>query len=327
MSYNTWTQKTTFPNPIRHYAGVFSIGNYGYAGGGVNPSDVQLATFYRYNSLENIWTQLNNIGQGLQNFAIGFSVNGKGYFIHNYTNTWEYTPDLDSWTQVGTADYDIDYNMSYGKPLIYNGRVYFNINNTGVPPYPNAVAVFNYGTKSWEAYKTGVTSDVNRQHTATFGIDSVGKLWNGCGYKFLNQYIKYMYCYNPSNDSWSQTQDFSNTYTRYCVSTSIGKYGYVGLGWGGGTQDRSRYWAEYDPDLDTWTQMSDFGASPGIQNSSPFVIDKYAYLVFGSSAVGGTYNNDMWMFEGHDLPISMIRGFELTKKRKFSRNDNIRETV
>ena len=66
----TWTQKANFGGIARSGCFAFSIGNFGYMGGGNLMTD-----FWKYDPSNNSWTQEANMTDGLTH-AFAFVING-----------------------------------------------------------------------------------------------------------------------------------------------------------------------------------------------------------------------------------------------------------
>lgn len=105
---NIWTQKTSFPDPYSDPNGrgtwgtAFSIGSKGYLFHGGDSYE-----FWEYNPSTDTWTSKADF-EGLQRrYAVGFSIDGKGYIGpgEQWTNGspaddfWEYNPTANAWTQ------------------------------------------------------------------------------------------------------------------------------------------------------------------------------------------------------------------------------------
>lgn len=80
-SNDTWTAKANFPGLARGASGCFSIGNYGYLGGGYdgNATGVFYQDYYRYSVSANSWTPVANYPGSGPAYVGCFSIGNKGY--------------------------------------------------------------------------------------------------------------------------------------------------------------------------------------------------------------------------------------------------------
>lgn len=111
--------------------------------------------------------------------------------------------------------------------------------------------------------------------------------------------------YNTETDTWRQLNDFPGEKRTEAIGFSINGKGYVGLGeylaiepdengLNSQTGFKQDFW-EYNPDNDTWKQLSDF---PGEGRLKPigFAINKKGYVGFG----GYFDKRDFWEFSPSD---------------------------
>ncbi|MGM0613859.1 MAG: cadherin domain-containing protein [Bacteroidota bacterium] len=101
--------------------------------------------------------------------------------------------------------------------------------------------------------------------------------------------------YNSQTDSWSTIAEFPGDPRKDAIAFSINGKGYVGLGTDG-YPDFTRYkdFYEYDPETDSWSQVSDFGGT-GRSGSVAFVIDGFAYV--GTGKDDGGSKKDFWVYD------------------------------
>jgi hypothetical protein len=86
-----WTQKNNFPGEVRYSAFGFTIGTYGYLGGGSN-NNTYLNDFWRYDIGNDKWDRLNDVtmsGSGISNGSEGFVLSSEAL--------WKYQESSDSW--------------------------------------------------------------------------------------------------------------------------------------------------------------------------------------------------------------------------------------
>lgn len=104
----TWTQKNDFPGGARFSPFGFSIGNYGYAGGGVYGNYEEKKDFWKYDPVTDTWSRLNDIYDGIwSEDVLTISSSNTAHILAKYYGSyggsryfWEYDEVNDSWTQL-----------------------------------------------------------------------------------------------------------------------------------------------------------------------------------------------------------------------------------
>ncbi len=105
-----WERKSDLDGPARAYACSFTIGNKGYVFGGYGRK-VSLNDLWVYSIDGNYWEECAvnaTVLPPARHWATSFALNGKGYILTGMvrnsvdylSDTWEYDPDTDSWTQM-----------------------------------------------------------------------------------------------------------------------------------------------------------------------------------------------------------------------------------
>jgi N-acetylneuraminic acid mutarotase len=132
---------------------------------------------------------------------------------------------------------------------------------------------------------------VARYHAVSFVVGS--KAYVGLGRNEVD--LADFYEYDPSTDQWKQVASFPAGPRQTATAFAIGGKGYVGLGRSGaitsGDKLNKDVWA-YDPVLNTWSQVTEFGGTARERAISLNVNGK------GYVGLGG-YNNyhDFWQFD------------------------------
>ncbi|MCX6555951.1 MAG: hypothetical protein NTW95_00730 [Candidatus Aminicenantes bacterium] len=111
-----WTKKGDFPGAGRFLPAGFVIGGKGYVGTGVlgGPPFIAANDFWEYDPAGDTWTRKADFPGTARGYALGFSVNGRGYVGMGMTNIdstgtnmtlskeiWEYDPAGNSWVARG----------------------------------------------------------------------------------------------------------------------------------------------------------------------------------------------------------------------------------
>lgn len=104
---NIWTIKPYFPGAARLQAASFSIGNYGFCGGGRNLS-TDFHDWYCYHATINSWSAISPYPKACHE-AVAFSINGMGYVglgksLSNsyYSDFYSYNPITDEWKAIAS---------------------------------------------------------------------------------------------------------------------------------------------------------------------------------------------------------------------------------
>ena len=97
-----WFPKANYPLKRDALSG-FVINGKAYAGGGTD-NNLIYNEFYEYDPTADKWTQKSGMPNGATAFAMGFSINGLGYFVggagsSEYKTTYAYDPAKDTWTK------------------------------------------------------------------------------------------------------------------------------------------------------------------------------------------------------------------------------------
>lgn len=143
---NTWVQRSPVPGAVREGAFGFYAGGSGFIGGGSNFNrSVFYNDFYKFDTLTNSWTNVTSCPVSIRSPGM-FDVNGKGYLVCGknlglgYTSeTWEYDPATNNWTQradfPGVARYEVGSFSMNGKGYVGAGYRDSSINYTDFYEY------------------------------------------------------------------------------------------------------------------------------------------------------------------------------------------------
>lgn len=104
-----WTEIATFTGGKRRGALAFTVGGKAYVGFGQNNASVEVKDLYSFdpagNSGSGAWTRMeSNTDENFlgRSFALPLVINEKAYIVGGAgkSDTWEYTPGSNTWTQV-----------------------------------------------------------------------------------------------------------------------------------------------------------------------------------------------------------------------------------
>ena len=295
FAISNWTQKANFGGTARHRTTSFAIGNKGYMGLGHYNSgpggNIHLADFWEYDTGSNTWTQKADFGGGQRYHAVGESFGNKAYVGTGrapggilMTDWWEFDPIANSWTlkaafpgvqRRGAVTFIIDDYIFVGTGQVPTGYTndffaYDVINDQwlgGVAPFPGSA----------------------RTSAASFTIDNKGYVGTGgvgCG-------TTDFYEYKLVTNQWIQRANVGTLIRQEAAGFSVNGLGYIAAGDNCSSGENYQDVWEYDPTLDTWTQIDDFGGSAR-RYLDAFVIGNRAFCGLGTSGVN---YSDLWEFD------------------------------
>ncbi len=281
-----WVQVANFISDGRHHPITFSNDNYGFVVSGSYYNDV-----YRYDKSSDSWAQLNDFPAVGRGYSYGVTSGNKAYMGLGSTDFgsypidwWEYDMDLDSWQQKANFPGN---GRNHPAMVVVGDKVYMGCgsNSSG-----NLGDWWEYDINNdvW-TQKTGIPGN-DRHHPFYFGIGNYvyvgfghgslpGPGSNSSGSYIYNDFYKY----DPSNDQWTQLNDFPSEARVAGTQLSFNGKGYVLSGDGNdhGPLDSGEFW-EYNPINDSWMQLP---SHPGDAIWAPgnFVIGCDVYFLLGQN--------------------------------------------
>ena len=282
----TWENALNFPESGRHHPITFSNDTYGFVVSGSYENDM-----YRFDKLNNLWTQLSDFPSVGRGYAYGVSYGDKAYMGFGSTNNgtypndwWEYDMNNDSWSQKSNFPGD---GRNHPAMINVNDKIYVGCgsNNNG-----NLGDWWEYDITNDSKKKKSDIPGNERHHPFYFGIDNYAYVGfghgtlPGPGSNSSGSYIyNDFYRYNPSNDSWIQLNNFPSESRVAGTQFSYNNKGYILSGDGNdhGPLDTGEFW-EYDPISDLWNQLP---SHPGEAIWAPgnFVIGCDVYFLLGQN--------------------------------------------
>ena len=180
-SGNSWTQMTDFGGIGRSGPYGFSIGNYGYVGGGAGWGTGTLTDFWRYDPSGDSWAQMADLPGDSRMYGESFVIGSYGYVCtgwhqpngggYRLKELWQYDPSGDSWTQKtdfpGTARHGVATwsDGTFGYVLLGS--------QSGAPWQPNDGYYYDPTSNSWTAIDC-YFSGTNRWQSEGFYVDGHG---------------------------------------------------------------------------------------------------------------------------------------------------------
>lgn len=295
----SWQQKNNLPSNGRYASFAFSIGSYGYVGGGqINTSGTYVSDFWEYNS-EGVWTQKANYAGGIRYSASAFTIGNYGYVCCGYDgqckkDLWMYDPSNNTWIQKS----NLPSSGRYGAfSFAIGDKAYLGMGSIGGPPFLNDFWEYNSTNDTW-TQKTSYNNSVGRIHGIGFSINGYG--YAGLGTDNGNgHYVDDFWQYNPQTNQWILKANYPVSKANTCYFV-INDKAYVGGGINNnGVYDNLYY--EYSPINNIWSAIS----SPGAINRSAgigFSINNSGYIGLGISS-NGSFLNDLWQYTPQNSSI------------------------
>jgi N-acetylneuraminic acid mutarotase len=212
-SSNTWSQKANYP--IQTYAtSQFSIGTKAYVGCGIFNG----ATWYCYDAIANAWTPIPDCPAAASD-QVGFSVNGKGYFI--FSNVlYEYDPILNAWSAKTNPPFS---SGMWSSTFTIADKAYVKTNNQ----------LYEYKSATDEWALRAPFPGVATGGSASFAVNGKGYIVCGGYIGWLSELTNEVWEYDPTTNTWKMLEEFPAMARRFTSGFAIGDKGYVGIGTNG----------------------------------------------------------------------------------------------
>jgi N-acetylneuraminic acid mutarotase len=303
-----WVYIGDFGGTARTSAMSFVIGNYAYAGTGIDERNNRYNDLWRFDPSGLFWEQMATCSNAVaRNGAVGFETGGMGYMgtgtdgYNYYADFWQYNPNSNSWAQVasmGDSAIGLEarfHAVAFG--IDAYGFGYVGTGNDGLNQL-NDFWQYNPVSNSWSQIPT--YPGAKREQAVTFVYQNKGYLVTGLGTggTTLNDFFYYDPS-KPDTSAWTELRHISNySPLSYDDSyTTIVRYGAVGFVMlnttsdGGG--DRAFVttgsvgnitWA-YDFATDLWNQKTSFERAARL-SAVAFTVENRGFVGLGSA--GGT---------------------------------------
>lgn len=300
-----WQAVKSIPS-VRDGAISFSIGSYGFCGGGGEKQD----DFWEYNSKANTWKQMANIpgvkeGRG---FGVGISVGKYGYVGLGQDSAsqtavqrdwWRYDTATNSWTQKASFP---GFTRDAAGVFAINGIIYV---------FGGVDSAFQYLSDCW-AYDTGADAWTLIglmpdwiAFPSVFAIN--GKGYFTCyvsGTNGLESTDTYMF--DPIAKTWTLQASFPGIARQAGTAFVINNTAYVGLGQSNYDTLYSDFYS-YNPAANKWASTLNFGGGARAW-PSVFAIGNNGYVGTGSYISGNSLvtTDDWWEYVPSSLAVSKI---------------------
>lgn len=296
-----WQEVSSLPGPARHHPITFSLDGQGYVLTGGSLQGL-LSDFYRYDPVEDAWTQLPDFPGGERSFAYGVTYDGKAYVgfgnqsdgsgFNGFNDLWRYDPGTEEWAQMADCRCS---GRAHPAMVAAEGRIFVGLGNEDFGADLDDWWEYDIATNTWSEKPRFPST--RRHHPFYFDID--GMVYVGFGHHAADIFND-MYRYDPLTEEWTKMADLPAEGRVAGTQFSLGGRGYLLSGDGDdhSFMDTGEFW-EYDPSADAWTALP---PHPGSSRWAPgsFVVGNELYFLAGLSQ---SLENDLWVYE-FDLSVN-----------------------
>jgi N-acetylneuraminic acid mutarotase len=235
---NTWTSIAAFPGASRAWAAAFSIGGFGYVGGGVNAnadaSSTYFSDWYKYDPTANSWSAIASFPGSPRAGAFGFAIGSLGYVgtgfdgSVDYQDFYQYNPSTNTWTaranfagglRDDAAAFTIGSLAYVGTGETFNTTAFTDFYK--YDPSTNAWAAIAGFPGAARAYANGFS-------VGTFGFVGTG-LIHATGLPSTD-----FYQYNSTTNTWTTSTSFPGSARSGTAAIATGMNGFLGTGFNNG---------------------------------------------------------------------------------------------
>ena len=232
------------------------------------------------------WEEVASFPGVGRNFAINFTINGKGYVGLGFSNgqyhndMWVYDPNNDSWTQL--KDFPVVINSTFRVSFAIGGVGY-----AGISDEENQFWKYDATDDLWLRIADFPGAPLGYSMNS-FVIDGKGFVGKGIGGSTNVEF----WMYDPLNNSWALESIFPNIWPNLSFHVSSVTAGYMGLG-----SNLKQLW-QYTPLTKIWKQMVDFPAanSSNIWSTS-FNINGIIYAGISDGGTGIGWDTNFWQYD------------------------------
>lgn len=294
-----WTQKSNYGGVPIYSPFSFSIGNYGYVGGGKDIFTTYHFDFWQFEPALNVWTQKANCPNAAAYASRTFVIGNLGYVASGYSaaagfsnEMWAYNTATNSWSQKAP-------HPGVGRYT----SVAFTINNMGFMgmgsqfgnSYYNDLYEYNPLADSW-SQKANFPGTL-RQGASAFVINNYAYVGLGSNAP-LNSCFNDFYKYDAINNSWSPIASFPGFARNAAFVFVLNSIAHITQGTNYTTAPPAQvfndHWT-YDT-VNLWQALPNFPGQPHFEGAY-FSIGNKGYIGLGSDTASFThYMNDFWEY-------------------------------
>ena len=275
-----WVQVNSLPDSFNetHHSFAFSLDDTGYIVAG-NSNSGERDDFYKYDNVNDSWTELTPFPGAPRGYAIGDTWNGKAYFGFGHDGTsllndlWVFDPLNMSWTELASCPCAA---RKHPAMIAHNGKVFVGLGNTSTENM-NDWWEYDITLNTW-SQKDDLPSQ-SRHHPYQFGINDYVYAGFGHGNDIFNDWFRY----DITTETWTQVATLPAEGRVAGTQFSYNGFGYVLSGDGDNhdSMETGEFWA-YDPISDNWEEMPPHPEGSRWAPAS-FIINGEVYIINGTS--------------------------------------------
>jgi N-acetylneuraminic acid mutarotase len=243
---NVWTQMTSLGGVTgaglgRDVTMSFVVGNNAYIVGGQG-SIAYFDDTWKYDAVNDVWTQMQTFNGGGRRSAVSFAINGKGYIALGQAATglkndcWEYNPVTNNWAQK--ANY-LGTPRRLAVAFVINNIAYVGTGDDGV--FKNDFYAYDPTGNTWTA--KAPFAGTPRYGAVGFTLNNKGYV--GFGYDNTLANRKDFWEYDATGNSWIQMASFPGTARANATAVACpNNKAYMGIGYDSLYEND---WWEFDP--------------------------------------------------------------------------------
>lgn len=233
-----------------------------------------LKDFWKYDPLNDVWTQIADYGGGKRGGPVSFVINGEGYVMtgsgasQKKNDLWQYDPSSNTWTQKSSLLADA---RNYATAFAIGSKGYLGTGYNNSFENLNDFWQYDPAADSW-MQKVNVPG-LGRSSAVGFSINGVGYLGTGFTLNDVNDFFSY----DTLADTWTELSAVGTTARDGAAAFVLNGHGFICSG--SASSVGSNDLLEYDPSTDNWTNATSLPGSAK-EEAVAFAIDNIAY--FGS---------------------------------------------
>ncbi|MBN4071373.1 T9SS type A sorting domain-containing protein [Crocinitomix catalasitica] len=258
---NSWVKIKDWPGLKRTRVVGWSIGDFGYAGTGVDTAEFVFNDWWKFNPVDTSWTQVADVPGSIRRNAVGFVIGSFGYvgtgndnaisdFGLELNDFYKYDPSINVWTPIASFPGGGIYAAA-GFSIGTSGFV--ACGKWGPDWYSQQLWEYNSPSNFWTPRPNFPGGD--RHQLSAFALEGKGYVGMGTDHDL---YRKDWWQYDPSTFSWVEVQSLPGTERSSSSTFVLGSRAYVVFGTDGGFLKEC--W-EYNPFSDSWNIKASFGGS------------------------------------------------------------------
>jgi PKD repeat protein len=286
-----WNQKASLTaDNGRNFSAGFSIGHYGFIGGGETPTGF-VNDFWKWNQTNNTWTSIASYPGAGKWGLTSFVINGKAYCCcgwsgsANENDMWEYDTISNTWTQKASFPGLPRYGAF---AFVLGTKAYVGCGEPNGAPYYQDMWMYNSVTNTWSA----VASFPGGNRTSLIAFTLNGHGYAGCGWDHTTTYTD-MWKYDTASNTWTSVAAFPLSVTDG-VSFVLDTLAYAGTGYRETAGKWYRDFYKYSSTTNTWTPIATLTGVARWEGVG-FSIGNKGYAGVGADSVGD-FLQDYWEY-------------------------------